>query len=163
MSVPTPSFDSLPLKKDGPRGNAWGFFGTKDELGMLNRLTPENTTAAAKEIVRGTRISTDLALGQLQFPCFNRVSFEQKIHHKAPRFVNDDILTLNTQSSSQWDGFRHYGNYLDFHAHSNGDLTYTGYQDAGVYFNGCTQEEIFNSSRNGIHGKTSDYLCNLFS
>jgi hypothetical protein len=117
MSVPTPSFDSLPLKKDGPRGNAWGLFGVKDELGMLNRLTPENTTAAAKEIVHGTRVSTDLALDQLQFPCFNRVSFEQRIHHKAPRFVNDDILTLNTQSSSQWDGFRHYGNYLDvFHS-----------------------------------------------
>lgn len=25
--------------------------------------------------------------------------------------MNDDVITLNTQSSTQWDGFRHYGEY----------------------------------------------------
>ncbi len=79
---------------------------------MLNRLTPENTIAATKEIVHGIRVSTDWSLDQPKFPCFGRVPFEQKIHHKAPRSVNDDILTFNTQSSSQWDGFRHFGNSL---------------------------------------------------
>ena len=23
--------------------------------------------------------------------------------------MNDDVVTINTQSSTQWDGFRHYG------------------------------------------------------
>jgi hypothetical protein len=109
MSASTPPFDSLPLKKGGPRGNAWGYFGAEDELGMLNRLDPKNTKAAAKEIIHGIRISTDLALDQPRIPYFNRIPFQQNIHHKAPRSVNDDILTLNTQSSSQWDGFRHFG------------------------------------------------------
>ena len=27
------------------------------------------------------------------------------------RPVHDDVVTFNTQSSSQWDGFRHYGEY----------------------------------------------------
>jgi hypothetical protein len=107
------SFDSLPLHKNGPHGNAWGLFGEKDELGMLNWLTHANTVAAAKEIVHGIRVSTDWYLDQPKIPCFGRVPFEQKVHHKAPRTVNDDILTFNTQSSSQWDGFRHFGTCLE--------------------------------------------------
>jgi hypothetical protein len=109
MSGNIPSFDSLPLKKDGPRGNAWGLFGDNDELGMLNRLTPENTKQAMKEVVHGARVCTDWALNQPKVPCFNRAVFKHEILHKHPRAVNDDILTLNTQSSSQWDGFRHFG------------------------------------------------------
>jgi hypothetical protein len=106
---PYPLFDSLPLQSSGPRGNAWGLFGASDELGMLNHLNPATTLRAAKEIQHGIRISTDWALDQPSTPCFNRQKFEQKIFHKAPRTVNDDILVLNTQSSSQWDGFRHFG------------------------------------------------------
>ncbi|RDW59877.1 hypothetical protein BP6252_12964 [Coleophoma cylindrospora] len=130
----TPAFSSLPLQKSGPRGNAWGLFGSSDELGMLNRLTPENTLAASKEIVYGVRIATDWSLAQPETPFFGRQAFHQEIKHKAPRTVNDDILTLNTQSSSQWDGFRHFG-----------------YQDHKVYFNGCQQEDIHNSTKNGTH------------
>ncbi len=109
MPPPTPPFSSLPLQKDGPRGNAWGLYGDSDELGMLNRLTPETTLAATKEIVHGVRISTDWAMNMPKVPCFGRQQFHHQIFHKAPRTVNDDILTFNTQSSTQWDGFRHFG------------------------------------------------------
>jgi len=101
---------------------------------MLNRLTPENTLAATKEIVHGVRVCTDWALNKPVSPCFNRAKFEHKIIHKAPRTVNDDVLTLNTQSSTQWDGFRHFG-----------------YQDHKVYFNGCTQEDVNTSHKIGTH------------
>ncbi|KAL5322038.1 hypothetical protein ACEPPN_010006 [Leptodophora sp. 'Broadleaf-Isolate-01'] len=134
MPPQTPPFSSLPLQKDGPRGNAWGLYGDKDELGMLNRLTPETTLAATKEIVHGIRIATDWPMSMPKVPCFGRQKFHQHIYHKAPRTVNDDILTLNTQSSTQWDGFRHFG-----------------YQDHKVYFNGCKQEEVMASTRNGTH------------
>ncbi|KAJ5522602.1 hypothetical protein N7527_006717 [Penicillium freii] len=133
MSPQRPAFDALPLRKDGPPGNAWGMFGDQDQMGMLNLLTPENTAAAAGEIVDGVRISTDWALNSMTTPCFGRSAFEHIIKNKAPRAVNDDILVFNTQSSSQWDGFRHYGS------------------KQGTYFNGCTQEDIQNSTRNGIH------------
>lgn len=131
-----PSFDTLPLRKDGPRGNAWGLFGAKDELGMLNLLTPETTTAAAKEIVDGVRVSTDWPLDSMRTPCFGRSPFEQTVNTKSPRIVNDDTLCFNTQTSSQWDGYRHFG-----------------YQKESVFFNGCTQRDIDTSRANGIHGR----------
>lgn len=103
---------------------------------MLNLLTPENTAAAAKEIVDGVRVSTDWPLDSMKTPCFGRTTFEQKINTKLPRAVNDDTLTFNTQSSSQWDGFRHYG-----------------YQKEGLFFNGCTLQDIHASKANGVHGR----------
>ena len=109
ISFNKPSFDSLPLQKDGPPGNAWGLFGDRDQLGMLNLLTTDTTIAATKDIVHGIRISTDLPLNFLKTPMFKRQGFHQDIIHKTPRTVNDDVLTFNTQSSSQWDGFRHFG------------------------------------------------------
>ncbi|KAM3077521.1 hypothetical protein ACMFMG_006859 [Clarireedia jacksonii] len=139
MSPAIPPFSSLPLSPSGPRGNSWGLFSplssssAPDQLGTLNRLTPQTTLAASKEIQHGIRISTDLPLGQPLSPCFGRQKFVHRIVSKSPRTVNDDVLELNTQSGSQWDGFRHFG-----------------YQDHKVFYNGCTQEEIQNSTRNGI-------------
>lgn len=105
-----PDFDALTLDPKGPPGNAWGLFGANDELGMLNLLTPETVAAAAKEIKTGVRFSLDLPLNQPEFPSFDRQPFKHEINQRgAGRNVNDDVLHFNTQSSSQWDGFRHYG------------------------------------------------------
>ena len=130
-----PSFDALPLYKDGPKGNAWGLFGQDDECGMLNLLTPENTTNAAREIVDGTRVSTDWPLNSMSPPCFGRRPLIHTLKEKAPRTVNDDELTFNTQSSSQWDGFRHFG-----------------FQKEKVFFNGKTQIDLSTTTVNGIQG-----------
>jgi hypothetical protein len=138
MPFRKPSFDSLPLRKDGPRGNAWGLFGVGDECGQLNLLTPETTARAAQEILDGVRISTDWPLDSMARPCFGRAQFEHTIRNKAPRAVNDDILNFNTQISSQWDGFRHYG-----------------FQKEKLYFNGKTLEDLQTTKVNGIHGKSS--------
>ncbi|KAJ5730678.1 uncharacterized protein N7483_005186 [Penicillium malachiteum] len=135
MSSLKPTFDSLPLLSEGPHGNAWGLFGDHDQLGMLNLLTRANTAAAAREIIEGVRVSTDWELDSMVKPCFGRSAFQYIVKKKAPRAVNDDVLTFNTvtQSSSQWDGFRHYGS------------------KEGTYYNGCSLEDIQTSSRNGIH------------
>jgi len=109
--VKIPSFDELTIDPKGPKGNAWGLFGADDQLGMLNLLTPETTLAAAAEIRDGARIPLDWELNRLSYPNFKRQPVEHKIINKGPRIVNDDVLTFNTQASSQWDGFRHYGNH----------------------------------------------------
>lgn len=134
--VSFPSFDDLPLRKDGPPGNAWGLFGKDDECGMLNRLTPEVVNKASHEIKDGTRIPTDLPLDFMSKPCFGRAPFQQKIKNKAPRSVNDDTLIFNTQISTQWDGFRHYG-----------------YQESKKWFNDHTLDEILQTKVNGIQGE----------
>lgn len=104
-----PSFDSLPLDPNGPPGNAWGLFGPDDDLGTLNLLTPEVVAVAAQEIKTGERVSLDWPLNTPAKPSFDRESFKKEFMHRAPRTVNDDKLIFNTQCSSQWDGFRHYG------------------------------------------------------
>jgi hypothetical protein len=104
-----PSFDALPLDPSGPPGNSWGLWGKDDELGMLNHLTPETTKRATEEVVHGIRIPLDHPLDKFNMPAFGRQPFHQEIRLKSPRTVNDDVLTFNTQSSSQWDGLRHYG------------------------------------------------------
>ncbi|RDK40171.1 hypothetical protein M752DRAFT_303693 [Aspergillus phoenicis ATCC 13157] len=79
---------------------------------MLNRLTPETTREAAKEIIDGVRVSTDWFSTSMQKPCFGRPKLEHVVKNKAPRAI-----------SSQWDGFRHYG-----------------YQNEKIYLNGLWVE-----------------------
>ncbi|KAK1144382.1 hypothetical protein N8T08_005535 [Aspergillus melleus] len=106
-----PTFDNLTLDPAGPPGNAWGLFGRDNDLGMLNLLTPETVRrAAAEEIRDGVRFSLDLPLDRIKSPSFGRKPFAREFVNRAPRSVNDDVLVFNTQTSSQWDGFRHYGN-----------------------------------------------------
>lgn len=104
-----PPFSSLPLDLNGPPGNAWGRFGENDQLGMLNLLTPPVVAAAAQEIRSGVRISLDWGFDKPSYPSYGRDRFKHEIRQRGDRVVNDDILTFNTQCSTQWDGFRHYG------------------------------------------------------
>jgi Putative cyclase len=109
-----PSFDSLRIDPNGPPGNAWGRFGANDHLGMLNLLTPDVVAEAANEIRSGVRVSLDWPLNKPLAPSFGRDRLQHRIIHKSKpddpnRPVHDDVVTFNTQSSSQWDGFRHYG------------------------------------------------------
>ncbi|KAF2167663.1 hypothetical protein M409DRAFT_65801 [Zasmidium cellare ATCC 36951] len=132
MSSPIPKFSDLPLDKNGPHHNAWGLYGKDDQLGTLNRLTDDIVKAAASEIQTGTRINLDWPLdAQADVPFFGRQAFEKNVYQKPPRIVNDDVWTFNTQSSSQWDGLRHFG-----------------YQKEAKFYNGVTLDEIH--GRNGV-------------
>ncbi|KAF2119068.1 hypothetical protein BDV96DRAFT_620067 [Lophiotrema nucula] len=75
-------------------------WGEQDELEMLNLTTLEIISAA----VHCTRRSTI---------------------NKVPMAMNDDAIYINTQSSTQGDGFRHYG-----------------YQGVRKFYNGHRQEEF---------------------
>jgi hypothetical protein len=58
MTSEYPSFADLPLKKDGPHGNAWGLWGPEDQVGTLNHLTEDTVARAAKEHIKsGKRVS----------------------------------------------------------------------------------------------------------
>lgn len=133
-----PPFSSLPLDKNGPPGNAWGLYGAEDELGALNLITPSTVKAAAQEIQTGERVSLDWYLNLPAYPSFNRPPFGWRMENRAhpdgtKRTVNDDHLDMNTQGSSQWDGFRHYG-----------------YQKAKRYYGGRSQQDVESSEVIGI-------------
>ncbi|CAG8960805.1 hypothetical protein HYFRA_00002342 [Hymenoscyphus fraxineus] len=129
-----PPFSSLPLVPNGPRGNAWGRFGTKDVLGMLNLLTPATVAKAALEIKTGERVSLDWPLNKPSHPSYGRPGFQHRILPNTElKAVNDDFLSFNTQGGSQWDGFRHFG-----------------YQNEERYFNDRVQDDVANSNVLGI-------------
>ncbi|WPH02757.1 Hypothetical protein R9X50_00562500 [Acrodontium crateriforme] len=132
-----PAFSELPVDKNGPHHNAWGLYGPKDELGTLNRLTDDIVAAAAKEIQTGTRVSVNWPLdAQLDLPFFGRQAFHKEVYQKPPRIINDDVWTFNTQSSSQWDGLRHFG-------YQKEERFYNGVTLDMIHgTNGCTKSDV---------------------
>lgn len=135
MAGPPVPFSQLPLDKSNPatRLNAWGAHGKDDERGFLNRQTPEIIAAAASEIKTGVRVLLDAPLDfQVKTPLFGRQPFSKDVYQKKPRIVHDDTWSFNTQSSTQWDGLRHFG-----------------YQKAGRFYNDVTVEDIAGTGPKG--------------
>ncbi|TKA67107.1 hypothetical protein B0A49_06666 [Cryomyces minteri] len=131
-----PKFSDLPLNKADPHHSAWGLYGKDDQLGFLNRLTDDVVKEAAKEIQTGTRISLNWPLdAQGDLPFFGRQVFHKNVYQKPPRIVNDDVWTFNTQSSSQWDGLRHFG-----------------YQKEAKFYNGVTLDDIHGANKSNVNG-----------
>ncbi|OAL56023.1 hypothetical protein IQ07DRAFT_557958 [Pyrenochaeta sp. DS3sAY3a] len=106
-----PNSEELPKRKDLPQvegtpaGAAW-FWGHDDELGRINLLTEKRVKAATKLIQQGKTINLDWAAELPNPPVFGREPFQMKIK-QVTNSVFDDLYDMNTQSGSQWDGFRH--------------------------------------------------------
>jgi hypothetical protein len=131
-----PSFDELPVHGDAPPGSSWGLWGDDDVFGCLNLLTPDRVRAATKCAVDGTVFSLNLELELPDPPLFGR----RNVHHVVldTRSGHDDEIDgFNTQSSSQWDGFRHVRHF------------------AYGYYNGIDDAEhgVHHWSRRGIVGR----------
>ncbi len=130
-----PTFDDLPVTPGAPPHSAWGLWGQDDELGTLNLLTPERVANAARLVRQGKVFALNWELELPHPPLFGREALQHTIKRRH-EVVNDDVYQMfNTQSSSQWDGLTHYGNF-----------TYHG------FYNGVTNEQITGGpdTRNGI-------------
>lgn len=160
-----PPFESLPLDPNGPSGNAWGLYGASDALGALNLLTPAVVAAASRSEIRtGERVSLDWHLSKPSHPSFGRPPFQQhRIVRKHPdgtdKSTNDDFVSFNTQCSSQWDGFRHYGGHESqlprpLSVQLEADQG-TGYQSARRFYNGHAIEEFDDPGTLGIDGEST--------
>ncbi|KPI38239.1 uncharacterized protein AB675_1096 [Cyphellophora attinorum] len=135
-----PDFDTLQKVAGQPLGNAWGFWGPNDELGSLNYLTPEVVRNAAKEIKTGVSIQLDMRLDAFEYRIGGREAFEHRIkdfkdNEDYNLYAHDDVLTFNTQGSSQWDGLRH-----------------VGLQQSAVYYNGLKHADVRRDSHSGKLG-----------
>lgn len=137
MSIPfDPESSSFPSRKDVPKvpgapdGAAW-VWGPDDHLGRLNLLTPTRIAAAAKLIRTGEVVPLNLPLDKPKTPGFGREVFKHEIKALLPGYAYDDIYHLNTQSGTQWDGFRH-----------------CAHMASGKFYNGITAEDIVGPKAN---------------
>ncbi|KUL90676.1 hypothetical protein ZTR_00225 [Talaromyces verruculosus] len=135
MNYPNlPRFDELPLREGDPPLSAWGLW--KDPaLGALNYLNDAKVSSTAKEEIRtGERVTLNLPLDAINPGLLGRQTFEHRMIDKNPKIVNDDVITFNTQSSSQWDSFRHFA-----------------YQKEELFYNGVTQQDIHSHPESDIN------------
>jgi hypothetical protein len=137
MSLPErlPSFAELPINPDFPPHAAWGVFGNDDQIGTLNLLTPQRVINAARLVRHGQVFALNWELELPAPPLFNRAALRHTIHRRRKHVFDDLYDNFNTQSSSQWDGLRHFG-----------------HRQYGFY-NGVTEAQIATEDNelNGIH------------
>ena len=91
-----------------PDGSAWEVLDPR--LGSLEVLTPERVAAAARLVRTGARFALDLPLDVPSPPFFGREPFRHEVFSLGMDYVFDDKLdNFFPQSSTQWDGFGHFG------------------------------------------------------
>lgn len=141
-----PDYDSLPVDPTHPAGASWGLWGPQDELGMLNLLTPERVANAARLIQTGKVFALNWELELPNPPLFNRLHIEHEITGGSGLLHDDIYRNFNTQSSTQWDSFSHYGNF-EFHTF------YNGVTSADITGKQGTRNGIQAWARRGIAGR----------
>ena len=126
-----------------PPGSNWGDYGESDRRGRLNELTPKRVRRAAEEIRTGMRFCLSLPLdlpgGNVLHP--SRFPPQKKFVERqngvlaqdfpfnlqregATGVVNDDIVVLYTQYSTQWDAFSHVGSHFDANGDGDAEVCY---------------------------------------
>lgn len=107
MPSTLPDYDDLPRRSGLP--SAWDVWQAEgDRFGCLNLLTPERAASAAGLVERGAVFALNWSMGLPDPPLFSRAAFRHEVTGDATSPSHDDVLhDWNTQSSSQWDGFRH--------------------------------------------------------
>jgi hypothetical protein len=101
-----PSYDQLPVNPGDPPGSSWGLWDDDGALGCLNLLTPERAQRALSIPKAGRVFNLNLELEMPSPPLFGRAAFEHVVSDLGSGH-DDELHHWNTQSSSQWDGFRH--------------------------------------------------------
>src|SRR3954464_7822343 len=113
-----PAYADLPVTPGAPPGSSWGLWGDDDVLGTLNLLTPERVAAAAQLVRRGAVFPLNLEMELPGPPLFKRAAFRHEVTGPGGISQDDLLHDWNTQSSTQWDGFRHVRHLV--HGHYNG-------------------------------------------
>jgi kynurenine formamidase len=128
-----PRYDELPSAPDGGR-SGWGVFGSDDNVGLFNLLTPERVVAAARLIRKGALFPLDAPVDAFSPPIASTRGIPR--HHilHAPGAVGFDDVYDNffPQGSSQWDSLGHVG------------------YAPNMFYNGATEDDVASGRRNTI-------------
>jgi hypothetical protein len=111
MTSQLPDYDALRRRAGLPC--AWDVWRPEgDVFGCLNLLTDERAAAAARLVERGATFALNWSMGLPDPPLFGRAKYGHEVTGDDVSTSHDDVLhDWNTQSSSQWDGFRHIRNH----------------------------------------------------
>ncbi|KAJ7190087.1 hypothetical protein GGX14DRAFT_606520 [Mycena pura] len=147
-----PTYDQLPLHPSFPTKAAWGVWGESDELGALNHIRNVTILAAKSEIQLGRAFNLNLELS-MPDPPIN--PDRRPLIHAIQPFAGyqDDVITLNTQISTQFDGLRHFPYSTNF-----SQDTYQFYNDLITFDDimapgGSSTLGIQNAAQKGIAGR----------
>jgi kynurenine formamidase len=103
-----PKFDELASAE--PPFSSWAVFGPGDELGSINRLTPERVAAAARLIRTGHRFNLDYAVNAFEpYPTGTRPPTRHHVFANNEFHRDDWLDSFYLQSTSQLDSLRHIG------------------------------------------------------
>lgn len=101
-----PRYDELPIRDGLPPRSAWGVF-EDARRGALELLGRDEALAGLACARSGEVHRLDLDLAAIDPPLFGRAPLRHTVLGELGGGSHDDELALNTQSVTQWDGFRH--------------------------------------------------------
>jgi kynurenine formamidase len=144
-----------------PEGSNWGDFGPDDQLGRLNLLTPERVRAAVAEVEAGVPFCLSLPLDLPGGSKWNprrrppvikptirngKSNICYQVRQDNPEHTDvlcDDMVTLYTQYSTQWDSLAQVGQLYDISG--NGVMEpcfYNGYRAERDVFGVLAEEPL---------------------
>lgn len=135
-----PAYDDLPFVGNSKERSSWDVFGDDDEFGCLNFQSSESVQRGSAEVRDGTVINLNLPLGEPQ-PQFWASRTKPQQRFTVSRTVRDEYIdNLNTQVSSQIDGFAHhrfrdfgyYGGRQDEDIDLRGELSMHRWAERGI-------------------------------
>jgi kynurenine formamidase len=128
-----PDYDDLPPAPLGGR-TAWGMFGTDDQAGLVNLITPERVVAAAALVRKGAVFPLNAPVGAFDpaIASHRGVPRHQVLHTEGSIAFDDVYDNFYPQASSQWDSLGHIGYAPD------------------QFYNGATEAEVAAGERNTI-------------
>ena len=93
--------DLPPAPRGGP--SAWGMFGSGDNLGLVNLMTPERIAAAARLVRRGQVFCLDMPIGSISpaLATFRGPPRHQVLHERGTAGFDDVYDNFYPQASSQ--------------------------------------------------------------
>jgi kynurenine formamidase len=136
--------EKLPSYKELPDGRAWGLWGADDELGCLNKITPEAITEAAALVRKGSAFPVNLRVDLPDPPLYGRGAVKVTIVGEGGNGRDDYLDNFWPQASSQWDSLRHIRHPRDG--------WYNGVSDEQIV-GGGGKLGIENMARRGIVGR----------
>lgn len=107
----TPSISTyreLLSRRDAPPGSAWGCFGSNDDLGTINALSPERVLDGVRLVRRGDVFNLDYPINAFGAGLHRaRRPARHRMFSSAPQSRDDFLESFYLQGSSHIDGLRH--------------------------------------------------------